>query len=168
MPPTGGHSVDRVDHALQAAGAAGGRTELPDLLVEHDQPDRIVLTRGEIRERRGEKLAVLQLADAAGAVVHRRARIEQDHQSRVGLAFVAADVRALGARVDVPVDEARIVAFDVRAILLELLAEAVVRRAMQPGEKALDRRARHQLEVREARERRRRQQAIESRATLIG
>jgi hypothetical protein len=136
---------------------------LPARLIEHDQTDGIVLTGREIRERSGEELAVLQLADTARAVVHRRARIEQDHQSRVGLAFVAADVCALGAGEDVPVDEARIVAFDVRAIFLEFLAEAVVRRAMQPGEEALDRRARHQLEVREPRERRWCQQTIESR-----
>ena len=137
-----------------------------DLFVEHDQSDGIVLARRQIRERGGEKLAVLQLADAARAVAHRRARIEQNHQPGVGLAFVASDVSALGAGVDIPVDEARIVAFDVRAIFLELLAEAVVRRAMQTGEKTFDRRARHQLEVREPRQRRWRQQPIESRGLI--
>ncbi len=64
------------------------------------------------------------------AEAHRRARVEQDHEPRVGLADVALDVGALGARVDVPVDEARIVAFGVGAILGELLAEAEERRAM--------------------------------------
>ena len=51
-------------------------------------------------------------------------------EPRVGLADVALDVSALGARVDVPVDEARIVAFGVRPILGELLAEAEERRAV--------------------------------------
>src|SRR5262249_38660714 len=131
----GGHAVDRVNHALQAAGTTRCRAELADLLVEHDQAHRIVLTCGEIRESGGENLAVLELAHAARAVVHRRAGVEQDHQPRVGLAFIATDVSSLGARVDIPVDEARIVAFDVGAIFLEFLAEAVVRRAMQAGEK---------------------------------
>jgi hypothetical protein len=158
---TGGHGIDRMDHALQTARAAGGRAVLTDLLIEHDQADGVVLPGREIRERGSEELAVLQFAHAAGAVIHRRAGVEQDHQPRVGLAFVAADVSALGARVHIPVDEARVVAFDVRAVFLELLAEAVVRRTMQTGEKALDRQARHQLEVREPRERRRWQQAIE-------
>ncbi len=44
-------------------------------------------------------------------------------KARVGLAFVATDVGALGASVHIPVDEARIVAFDIGAIFLELLTE---------------------------------------------
>ncbi len=59
-------------------------------------------------------LRVLELRDLAAAKAHRRARVEQDHEPRVGFADVALDVRAVGARVHVPVDEPRVVTLGVQ------------------------------------------------------
>src|SRR5262249_405836 len=93
---------------------------------------------------------------------HRRAGIEQHEEARVGLALISANVRALGARKHVPVDEARVVALDVGAELRKFLAEAEARRAMQADEEAFHGRARDELEVREPREHIGRQQACGS------
>ena len=108
----------------------------------------------------------MSLRDLAAAEAHRRARVEQDHEPRVGLADVALDVGAVRARVDVPVDEARIVAFGVRAVLGELLAEAEERRAMHARQEAVDDGARDEIEVREPRKRLRLEQMLRYRASL--
>ena len=166
VPVPGSRAIDRVQHAAQAAAARRGAAMLANLVVEHDEADGVVLARREVRERRREELAVQQLADLAAAEAHRRARVEQDHEPRVGLADVALDVGAVRARVDVPVDEARVVAFGVRAVLGELLAEAEERRAVHAGQEAVDDGARDEIEVREPRKRLRLEQMLRYRASL--
>ena len=126
-----------------------------------------VLARGQIGERGRQELAVLELGHGAGAEAHRGARVEQDHEAGIGLAEEALDIGALGAREHVPVDEARIVAFDVGAILLELLAETVMRRAVQARQETFHGRARDQLEVRETRQDFRRQQSVPDRGVHL-
>jgi hypothetical protein len=146
-------AIDRVQHTLHAARLRRCRAVLANLIVEHDEPDRVVLTRREIRERGGEELAVQELRHLAGREPHRGARIEQDHEPRIGLADIALDVGALGARVHVPIDEPRIVAFAVRLVLGELLAETEERRAVHSGQESRNHGARHEIEIRKRRKR---------------
>src|SRR5690606_443955 len=143
----------------QAAGPARRRSVRADTFIKYDESDRIVLSCGQPGERRREKLAVLQLGHRLRAVTHRRARIEQHDQSCIRLALEAPHVCALGARVHVPVDETWVVAFDVRAVLFELLAESVPRRAVQARQEPLYGGARDQLEIGQPRKGRGRQQS---------
>ena len=141
-----------MQHAAQGPGTGRRGAVLTNRVVEHDQPHGIVLAGGEIGQRSRQELRVLKLRDLARAEAHRRARIEQDHESRVRLADEALDVRAVGARIHVPVDETRIVAFRVGAILGELLAEAEKRRPVHAGQKPFDDGARDEIEIGEPRE----------------
>ena len=97
-----------------------------------------MLARREKRQACREKLGVLEFADRRTTETHRCAGIEQDDESGIGLTEKTLDVSALGARIHVPVDESRIVAFGIGLVLAKLLAEAKKRRAMQAGQKALD------------------------------
>ncbi len=65
----------------------------------------------------------------------------------VCLAQESLDIHPLRACIDVPVDEARIVAFVVHAVLGEFLAEAEFRRAVQADQEALDDGAGDEVEV---------------------
>ena len=111
-----------------------------------------MLPAGQVSERRGEELPVGELAHAARAVSHRGAGIEQQYQVGIGLADIALDVGALRAREHVPVDEARIVALGIGAILRELLAEAEERRTMQPGQEAFGDDPGDEIEIGQARQ----------------
>ncbi len=74
---------------------------------------------------------------------------------RIGLAAIALQVRALGAREDVPIHVAQIVAGRVGAILGELLAESEIGRAMQARHKSIHHGLGHQVQVRDAGQQRR-------------
>ena len=87
--------------------------------------------------------------------LHRPAAVQQNRQLAVGLAAIALEIRALGAREHVPIDVAQIVAGRVGAVFGELLAEAEIGRAMQAGDEAVDHGARHQVQAGDAGENRR-------------
>ena len=65
----------------------------------------------------------------------------------VGFAAIALQVHPLGARVDVPIDVAQIVARRVGAIFGELLAESEIGRPVQTGDEAVDHSLGHQIEA---------------------
>ena len=66
---------------------------------------------------------------------------------RVCLAEEPFDIGAVGASVDIPIDESGVVALSVGTVLGEFLAETEKRRTMQAVQKAMHRRARHEFEV---------------------
>ena len=125
---------------------------LSHFLIENDEPYRVVLVRSQVSQRRGEKLRILKLSHGAGAVTHRRTRIQKYHEVRVRLAEEPFDISAFGAGVDIPIDEPRVVAFSVGAILRELLAETEERRTMQAVQKTIHSRSRHEFQVGKTRE----------------
>ena len=65
----------------------------------------------------------------------------------LGFAAVALEVGALGARKDVPVHVAQVVAGRVGAVFGEFLAEAEIRRAMQAVNESIDDRLGHQIQT---------------------
>ena len=71
---------------------------------------------------------------------------------RVRVGFVFLQVVAIGARVQLPVDAADVVAGHVAAMLGEIHRRAEVRRPVQPVDEPVDDRLREQLEVADARE----------------
>ena len=92
----------------------------------------------QVEERRGQIAGVIHLVDAVRAELHGVAGVEQHRQQAVGFAAKALEIQALGARIDVPIDMAKIVAGSVGAIFGELLAEAEIGRAVQAGDEAID------------------------------
>lgn len=124
----------------------------PHFVVEDDQTHRIVLTRSQVGQRRGEKLRILKLVNRTGAETHRGACIQKYHQMRIGLAEISLDIGSVGASINIPVDESRVIALRVRSVFRELLAETEERGTMQAIEKAMHGRTRDEFKVRQTRQ----------------
>ena len=127
-------------------GPRARRQPRGDLLVELDQPGRVALPVHQVRERRGQHAAVLELAHRrAAAIRHRGAHVEQQVALEVGFFLELLDVVAVGARVDLPVERGQVVAGQVLPVLGELDAEAFVGTAVQAREEPFHHRTRLQL-----------------------
>ena len=125
-----------------------GNQVVAHLVVEHDHARGIALRGAPCRTERGRQVArVVQLVDAVRAVAHGGAGVEQQREPRVGLAAIALEIAALGAREDVPVHVTQVVALAVGAVLGELLAEAEIGRTVQAGDEAVHHRLRHQVQA---------------------
>ncbi len=118
---------DGVQQAEQLTLPRGGRHVVGDVFVEDDQAGRVALHIGQVTERGGQKARVVELVDGVGSIAHGSRRIEQHQQSRVGLAAVALEIAAAGARENVPVHVAQVIALRVGAVFGELLREAEIR-----------------------------------------
>ena len=123
-----------------------------DLRVERHEAHAVRLLEHQIRKTGGELRGVFEFAHAsigcARAVVHRAAAIEDDGGAEVRLLLVFADVVAVAACEDAPVNVPDFVAGHVLPVLLEFDAEALVRRPVQARGEALDDLPREHLEVR--------------------
>ncbi len=140
---------DRMQDAHHLALPGGWRDVTFHVFVEHDQARRIALLRRHVSERRGHIPRVIDLANLARAVCHRRAGIEQDQQLHIRLALEALQVEAFGASEDVPIDVPEIVALYVLLVFGELLAEAELGGAMKARDEAVDHGLRYEVERRD-------------------
>ena len=131
-------------------GDAGARRDVAaDFGVEGDEAHAVALLEHEIGERGGETDGVVGLRRAARTrVAHGAAEVEQERGAEVGFLLVFADVVAVGFSEDLPVESADFIALHILPVLGELDAEALVRRLVQAGEKALDHPPRDDLQVR--------------------
>ena len=86
------------------------------------------------------------LTALGGAEVHRRGGVEDEPGDEHALGELDAHVRRAGARGDVPVDPADVVAGLVRPHLLQLGADAGERGAVVAGQQAVDATADRELE----------------------
>ena len=112
------------------------------------------LLRHEIRERRGDDLAVAKLRHAVRRKRHRRARVERDHHRQVRRLAKLSRVQPIAAREQLPVEILEIVAGAIRTMLAELRAVAVERTAMSAGAQSFDDEPRGELEIRRSPRRR--------------
>ena len=121
---------------------------------EQQRPDRVLLVEHQVGERRRQRARVLELAHRGARRLesHRAREVEQQVAAQVGLLGVLLDQVAVAARPHLPVQVLERIAGHVRAVLGELDAEAVERRAVHAGDEALDHQARAHVEVREARD----------------
>ena len=78
--------------------------------VEKPKRHGVALMEDQVSQARGHHLAVLQLRQLAGAVLHRLAAIEQDVGDVVRLLLVLLDVVTVRAAHDLPVQMPRVVA----------------------------------------------------------
>ena len=108
------------------------------LRIEGDQAHAVLLPEHQVGQAGREPRGVLPFGEAAAApVIHRAAQIEQQGRAEIRLLLVLADVIAIRAPEDAPVDVANLVARHIRPVLLELDGKALVRRAVQAGRKGL-------------------------------
>ena len=93
-------------HVARFASASTlGRQALANLLVERDQPDRVLLMDHQVAQRRGQADAVFELRQLlAIRVAHRAAQIHHQVAGDVGLGLELLDVVLVGLGVDQPVD----------------------------------------------------------------
>ena len=137
--------------AGEGQGLGAGRDELPELLVMNREPDRIALAVKEMAERSGRGGPHLELAEGAGPVGHRGARIEHEQSRDIGLFLVALDIVAVHASEDLPVEMAQVIAGNVFAMLNELHAEAVAGALVLARQEAIDDALGYQLQTRKTR-----------------
>jgi hypothetical protein len=142
--------IQHVQHRVHVLG--GRRHVLDDLAVERDEPDAVALVMHEVGQAGREDARVIELGDAAAAVVHRLRHVQQHREVHVGLGFVFLDVVAVGARPEAPVHAADVVARDVAAVLGEVHRGAEVRRLVQPVDEAVAHGAGDEVQVPDARE----------------
>ena len=145
--PAGLALLQLIHDDAQMADAGTGRDVFADFGVERHEPHAVLLADHEIREAGSEARGVLVFRDAVAPVVHRAAEIEQQCGAEVRLFLVFADVKPVAAAENTPVNVADFIARHVLAMLLELDAESLVRRAMKTGAETFDDLARHDLEV---------------------
>src|SRR5690606_13450502 len=115
-------AIEGMNDALQCAAAARGWAIFDNLVRKYHHAHCVVLPRGHIGEACAQIFAELQLAHSLALKTHRGAAVEHDHQMAVGFAKKTFDISLVGARKDVPVYIARIVAFTISAVFHELLA----------------------------------------------
>jgi hypothetical protein len=127
---------------------------LADRVVERDQPRGVPLAQQDQAERRRQAVRVGAFGQPIGRAApgHRAARVHQDHRAQVGLLLVLLDEEAVRAREDLPVEVARLVAGLVGTVLGEFDGEPPERRAVEPGEEALDHAPGHDLDAPQARD----------------
>lgn len=103
------------------------RHMLDHIFIERDEPDRVVLTDSEKRQRRREVLRVLELRDFAAGVAHRSTGVNEQMYSRVSVALILFYVEPIGASEQLPIEVAQIVAGHVLPMLGEVGREAEIR-----------------------------------------
>lgn len=127
----------REDVCQVAAFGLGGQ-DGADLLVEDEQPYRVLLADHHVSQSRREADRVVHLRHAAAVgVVHAAGAVHHEVAFEIRLGLELLDVVAVGLAVDAPVDQAGIVAGRVLAVLAELHRKPVKRRAVQPAQESL-------------------------------
>ena len=144
--------IEHVQHGVHVLGRR--RHVLDDLAVEGAEADPVALVVDQVGQAGGDDARVVELGDAAAAVVHRLRHVEQHREVHVGLGFVFLDVVAVGPRPQPPVHPPDVVAGHVAAMLGEIDRGAEVRRLVQAVDEAVGDHARHELQVPDAREHR--------------
>ena len=131
--------VHDVQHRVHVLGRR--RHELDHVVVEGGEADAITLVVHQVGQAGGDDARVVELGDAAAAVVHRLRHVQQHREVHVRLGLVLLDVEPVGARPHAPVHPADIVAGHVAAVLGKVHRGAEVRRLVQAVDEAVDDRA---------------------------
>jgi hypothetical protein len=112
---------------------------VPDLLVERDQPDRVLLVDHKVRQSRRETDSVIEFRKLLPVGVgHALRQVHEQVPSDIRFGLVLLDVVAVGLGEDEPVDVFEVVALGVSAVFAEFDAEPVERAGVQTAQKALD------------------------------
>jgi hypothetical protein len=96
-----------------------------------NKPDRVALSVQKPGERRGERAGVIRFCVTNRAVAHRAALIHKQMAAEIGFILEFFQVVTVRARIQTPVEIARVVAGRVLAVFRELDRETVIRTAMQ-------------------------------------
>ena len=145
--------VDGLEKDLEVTLHRARRHVRLGLVVIEQQADCVALLEHEVRQCSRQRDRVAKFAQrCAGRKVHGAGHVEQQIGFEVGLLFVLFDVQAVGFGVCLPIEVAQGVARHVGTVLGKFDREAVVRAAVQAGDKALDHEPRNQVEAREARD----------------
>ena len=140
--------VHHVDHRVHVLGRR--RHELHDVVVERRKAHAVALVVHQVGQARAEDPCVVELGDAAAAVVHRLRHVQQHREVHVGFGLVLLDVQPVGAGPHAPVHPAHVVAGHVAAVFGEIYRRAEVRGLVQPVDEPVHNGARHELQVPDA------------------
>ena len=145
--------LEPIQHAEHGVHVLGRRRHmLDDLTVERHETDAVALAMDQVRQAGSQNPGVIELRDAAAAVVHRLRHVEQHREVHVRLGFVLLDVVAVGPRPDAPIHPANIVTGHVPTMLGEINRRAEVRRLVQAVDEAVAHRSGHEVQVPDTRE----------------
>src|SRR5262245_54973763 len=137
--------LEEVHQPPDAAPAAGRRHALHQLVVERLDDDAVEVDQADEAQRRGDLLGVVQLGRVAE--VHRQAVVDEDVEVQVLLLHEEAQEQLVEAGVEVPVEEAEVVADDVVAVVGELDALPLLLAAPLALHAAHEDFPRHQLQL---------------------
>ena len=126
-------------HVAQVAPPGARPQAAANLLIEGDQPHRVLLVDHQVTEGGRQADGVIELGQLlAIGVAHRAAQIHHQVAGDVGLRLEFLHVILVGLGVDQPVDVLGIVAGRIFAVLAELHRKAVERAGVQAVQKPLD------------------------------
>jgi hypothetical protein len=119
----------------------------PGLVPEQDEPRGVVLTHHELGEHGGQNAAVVELVRRPLAEIHRRAGVEEDLATQVGVILELLDVILVGAAPDFPINVTQAVPLGVGPVSGKLAAVAEEGTAVQAVEEPLHDRPREERQV---------------------
>ncbi len=151
--PTGCRLHHSFEQQVEVGDLRSAGDVLAELRVEGDEAYGVLLAHEQVGEGGGELAGVVEFEDAlASPVVHAAAGIEDDGGAEIGLLVVLADVKAVAAAEDLPVEAADFITLNVGAVLAEFDAETLVRRGVVAGGEAFDNGAREELQLLQGRD----------------
>jgi GTP-binding protein LepA len=141
---TGTRLAECIDYPSPLGRARPGRKRGPNLVVKAYEPHRIALANEQQGKGGCKALRVGQLGQAEGITspAHGTADIQDDGRAEVGFLLELLHDPAIGARRNLPVDVAQVVARLIGAMLRELDGEPLARGSVQSGHEAVDNPAR--------------------------
>src|SRR5216684_5156418 len=107
-------------------------------IVEADQSHGVALAVQEPGQRGGECAHIVRLGIIERAIMHRAALVHEQVAAEIGLVLESLEVVAVRARIQTPIQIARVIAWRVLAVFGEFDGEPVIRTTMQPLPKSLD------------------------------
>ena len=123
----GGQAAQNLQTTIAMAGTAAGIDDLQTVAADGNQTETVTLPAGQFEQTGGLRLRGLQTAPAGPHGIglrHRSTRIEQDPGSQGTVALGFPHEKFIGARIQLPVDLARLIAGFIGAILGEFHAGA--------------------------------------------
>jgi hypothetical protein len=143
--PCGAATGQQLKNIVEMPPAAVRGQPLNGFGAEQRQPGSVVLPDHQIRQRRGQRAAILEFIGLTE--VHRGARIQQDVTPEVGVALELFDVELVRAPPHFPVHVPQVVALHVLPVGGELGAVAQKRTLVKPAQETLNHVARQQRNV---------------------
>src|SRR5947207_11449254 len=97
-----------------------------------------MLTHHHLGQYRGKNAPIMEFVGAVAAKIHRGTRVQENLAMQIGVVLKLFNVEFIGARPDLPIDVAQVVALGVGAVSRKFSAVAQKRAAMKTSDEAFN------------------------------